>query len=66
MKTTTVRTNKEAEINASYETSKFAMTVGMTMAALVGIWGCACMISGVLDGGLGGLVKGLVSAITGN
>ena len=66
MKTTSVRTNKETEINASYETSKFAMTVGMTMAAIVGIWGCACMISGVLDGGLGGLVKGLIGAITGN
>jgi len=38
----------------------------MTMAALVGIWGCACMIGGLMDGGLGGLVKGLVSAITGN
>ena len=66
MKTTTTQTNKGTEINTSYETSKFAMTVGMTMAALVGIWGCACMIGGLMDGGLGGLVKGLVSAITGN
>ncbi|MFH2124441.1 MAG: hypothetical protein ABIJ50_13290 [Pseudomonadota bacterium] len=63
MRTTNVRTNKETEINASHETSKFALTVGITMAGIVGLWGCACMISGLMNGGL---VKGLITALTGN
>jgi len=66
MKTTNARIDKRTEINAGYETSKFALAVGMTMAGLVGLWGCACMISGLMNGGLGGLVKGLMTAITGN
>jgi hypothetical protein len=66
MKTTNARINNETEINAGYETSKFALAVGMTMAGFVGLWGCACMISGLMNGGLGGIVKGLMTAITGN
>lgn len=66
MKTTNTRVDKETESNASYETSQFALAVGMIMAALVGLWGGACLIGGLMDGGLLGLVKGLVGAITGN
>ena len=66
MKTTNVRINKEAEVNAGYEISKFALSAGITMAGLVGLWGCACMISGLVNGGFGGIVKGFITAITGN
>jgi hypothetical protein len=66
MRTTNVRTNKETEVDAGLETSKFALAVGMTMAGLVGLWGCACMVSGLINGGLGNLVKGFMTAITGN
>ncbi len=66
MKTTRVGFNKETKIDAGYETSKFALAVGITMAGVVGLWGCACMISGLMSGGLGGLVRGLMTAITGN
>jgi hypothetical protein len=53
-------------VNAGYEISKFALSVGITMAGVVGLWGCACMISGLVNGGLGGIVKGFITAITGN
>lgn len=66
MKITNVQINKETEIDARYETSKFALTVGITMAGLVGLWGCACMISGLITGGLSGIVKGFMTAVTGN
>ncbi len=66
MKTTNQRIDKRTEINASYETSKFALAVGMTMAGFVGLWGCACMVSGLMSGGLSGIIKGLMTAITGN
>ncbi len=65
MKITNVQINKETEVDASYETSKFALTVGITMAGLVGLWGCACMISGLMNGGVSGIVKDFVTAITG-
>ncbi|MBU0665242.1 MAG: hypothetical protein KJ990_11950 [Proteobacteria bacterium] len=61
MRTNTL-TSKETKIDTGYETSKFALATGITMAALVGIWGCACMISGLVSGGL---VKGFITAITG-
>jgi hypothetical protein len=66
MKNTNVCIDKKTEINASYETSKFALAVGISMAGIVGLWGCASMISGLMSGGLGGIVKGFMTAITGN
>ncbi|MDD3813651.1 MAG: hypothetical protein PHZ02_03310 [Desulfocapsaceae bacterium] len=59
---TNTQTRNETKIDTGYETSKFAMATGFTMAALVGIWACACMISGLVSGGL---VQGLITAITG-
>ena len=64
--TTTTLTKQEAKINRGYETSKFALATGFSMAALVGIWACACMISALVNGGLGGVVKGFITAVTGN
>lgn len=64
MRTTTL-TNKETKIDTGYEASKFALATGFTMAALVGIWACACIISGLVSGGMGEVVKGFISAVTG-
>ncbi len=64
MKTTTL-TSTETRINRGYETSKFALATGFTMAALVGIWACATMISALVNSGLGGVVKGFITAVTG-
>ncbi len=66
MKTTNINTTHETEINASYETSKFALAVGIGMAAIIGLWGLACMISGLINGGLGSAIKGFMTAVTGN
>lgn len=66
MKTTNTRIKNETEISTGHETSKFALAVGMTMAGMVGIWGLTCMISGLMNGGLGNLLQGLMTAITGN
>jgi hypothetical protein len=35
------------------------------MAAMVGIWACACMINAVLSGGIGSAIKGFLTAVTG-
>ncbi|MDD3813662.1 MAG: hypothetical protein PHZ02_03365 [Desulfocapsaceae bacterium] len=66
MKNTNVQINKEAQINVGCETSKFALVVGFAMAGLVGGGGFACIISGLVTYGFGGLLKGLITAFTGN
>jgi hypothetical protein len=62
---TNAQVTQETQVNAGYETSKFALGTGITMAALVGIWACACMISALVNGGIGGVVKGFITAVTG-
>ena len=60
------RTQTEARIDAGHETSKFALNAGMGMAALIGIWGMACLIGGLTTSGAGGLLRGFVTAVTGS
>ena len=62
---TRIETRKDVRTDVGYETSRFVNTVGLIAAALVGLWGAACLIGGLADAGLVGLVKGFVSAVTG-
>ncbi|MBC8207891.1 MAG: hypothetical protein H8E79_01840 [Desulfobulbaceae bacterium] len=62
---TNIQTQKETKTNVAQETSKFALNIGIVMAALVGIWGLACLIGGLMSGGFGGAIQGYVSAVTG-
>ncbi len=46
--------------------SRFGIYTIMTMAALVGTWGCVCLISGIAQSqNLQDLGRGLITAITG-
>ncbi len=56
---------RETNVSTGYETAKFAMGTGITMAALIGIWACACMISALSNGRIGGIVKEFITAVTG-
>ena len=62
----TTTTQTEARVDIGYETSRFALNAGMGMAALIGLWGLACLIGGLATSGTGGLLRGFVTAITGN
>lgn|GEM_PF-1374453 len=35
------------------------------LAALIGAWGLACLVGGVMEGGAADLVRGLIAAVTG-
>ena len=59
-------TQTEARIDAGYEASRFALNAGMGMAALIGIWGLACLIGGLVTNGAGGLVSGFLTAVIGS
>ncbi len=60
-----IETRKRVKADVGYETAKFTYGVGLTAAALIGLWGAACLIGGLSDAGLVGLVKGYISALTG-
>ena len=63
--TTHTQTAKKTQVDAGYETSKFALGVGLCMAALVGLWGFASLISGLAGNGPVNLVKSYLTALTG-
>jgi len=72
----TVRTREERTGSAGLEmtgigriardTSEVGMGIIMVLAALIGIWGIACLIGGIVNsGGVGELLNGYISAVTG-
>ena len=62
---TNTNTITENNADAGYEASKFALGVGMSMAALVGLWGTACLVSALMSNGPLSLVKSYFTAVLG-
>ncbi len=54
--------NAHEDIN---QASRAGIIMVTTMAGLVGAWGFACMVGALMTGGIGGIVTGYISAITG-
>ena len=63
--TTNTLTTTRTKAEIGYETSKFALGVGIASAAMIGIWATACMASVLMSNGIGGTAKALFTAITG-
>ena len=53
------------DVDIHEESSKTALVIGIVMAALVGIWGVACLIGGLSSSGMGGAIKGYITAVFG-
>jgi len=52
------------EISVGEEASKFALKVGVVMAALIGVWGVACLVGGLVSvGSVSALVKSYFVAL---
>ncbi len=62
---TQLQATQKTNADLNYETSKFALNVGIVAAALVGLWGATCLIAGLMNGGGGTVIKGFFTAITG-
>ena len=60
-----IAADKKTQIDAGYETSKFALGVGITMAALVGLWGTACLVTALAGVGPINLIKSYFAAFLG-
>ena len=50
----------------SRDVTNVGMGVIMVMAALIGIWGIACLFGGIAQTGVGELLSGYITAITGH
>ena len=61
--TTNTTTNTRTQVDAGYEAAKFALGVGITSAALVAVWACACIASALMTNGAADVAKGLLGAI---
>lgn len=64
--TANTQTTTRNQTEVGYETSTFALGVGIAAAAMTGLWATACMVSVIMNNGLGGTIKGLFTAITGS
>lgn len=62
---TIVTTTSHTETDVTQEVSGFLFAIVSASALIMGIWGAACLVSGLIDGGLMSLLKGYVTAITG-
>jgi hypothetical protein len=65
---TQTKTNQDIEtpVDVLYETSQFAMGVGMVSASLIAVWAMLCMASAISSNGLPGVIKSFFSAVTGS
>lgn len=63
--TAQVQNRTETKTEAGLETAKYTVGAIGTLAALIGIWGLACLIGGLATNGAGGLLRGYIAALTG-
>ena len=58
-------TRLEEKADIVYEASKFGLVFIIAMSGLIGLWGVACLLGGLFTNGIGGLLRGYLTAITG-
>lgn len=63
--TTKTQITSQSQTDVGYETSRFALGVGIFMAALVGLWGMACLIGALVSTGPINVVKNYFLAMIG-
>jgi hypothetical protein len=62
---TNTQTTTNTQIDAGYETSKFTLGLGISMAVLVGLWGAACLVSAMINMGTLNVIKEYLTAVIG-
>jgi hypothetical protein len=58
-------TGAEPRVDVKAEASRFALTVGMGVVAVIGLWELICLIGGIWNNGFGGLPSGFRTAVFG-
>ena len=55
----------DAKIDVGHETSKFSLTIVIAMAVAVSVWAVACLVGGLMSGGVGSMIRGYITAVFG-
>ena len=58
-------TRIETNVDVGQETGQYAVKAIGLLSALIGAWGTACLIGGLVNSGATGLLQGYISALTG-
>lgn len=61
--TTAVKTHEQEAI--AHGSAQVGLGVILVLSALIGVWGVACLLSGIAQYGITGMIKGWLSAIMG-
>lgn len=59
-------TKEKVHIDYADEVMRFSLKVGAAACALIGVWALTCLVAGLVDVGPLEMVRGYVSAVTGN
>ena len=59
------QTSRLTKIELDREVSQFIFTIISASAVLIGIWGAACLVSGMIANGIVPMIQGYISALTG-
>ena len=62
---TILDTKSKTETELEREVSGFIFSIVSGAALLIGVWGTACLVSGLMSEGFANMVKSYVTAITG-
>ena len=62
---TVLKTHNQTRTDLNHEVSQFIFTLISATALLIGLWGAACLVSGLVSNGFFSMVRGYFSAITG-
>lgn len=62
---TILETRNRTETDLEHDVSHVSFRIVSAVALIIGIWGAACLISGLLSNGVMNMVRGYITAITG-
>lgn len=58
----TIRTTKT---NVEHDVAVVIFNIVAVSAVLIGLWAAACLVGGILEHGVSGLINGYITAVTG-
>lgn len=59
------RTIRTTKTDVEHDVARVLFNTVAVSAVLIGLWAVACLVGGILEHGLGGLVNGYITAVTG-
>ena len=55
----------DTRVDVGQEAAKYGVGVISALSSLIGLWAVACLVGGLVTNGVGGMLQGYISALTG-